>query len=92
MILLACKSAVHVGPKLFYEFSSYVRLDSSAESKIWSECALEFVLHLLSLIKLYSMGQRFPFDLLIQSTERGKKWSRVWLTSCKCLLSTSAFE
>lgn len=50
IFLLAYNDAVHVGPKLFCEFLSSGRLDSSGESKIWSKCAVDFALHLLSLI------------------------------------------
>lgn len=71
MFLLACNDAVHGGPKLLCEF---LRLDSSGESKIWSQCAVEFALHVLSLIGgSYTARDRFPFALLTRSTERGKK-------------------
>lgn len=67
MFLLACNDAVHVGPKLFREFLSSVRLDPSGESKIWNKCAVEFALQLLSLISGSYTARNRDFHLLYSS-------------------------
>lgn len=59
-----------------------VRMDSFGKSKIWSKCAVNcLVPPEPNQWNGHGQGQGFPFAQLIQSTERGKNRSRVWLAS-----------
>lgn len=67
MFLLDSNDAVYVGPKLFCEVLSSIRLDSSGESKIQCKCAVEFALHLPSLIRSGYTTRDRDFQLLCSS-------------------------